>query len=101
MHIQAYFSEQDDAESAAISLKALGATQVETGQTEGRDEEAPLSSLLGFSYMGQSGAVLFGAGELGDRESREEGMPMLTAVVPDDLYQDAVKVVRRHGGYVN
>jgi hypothetical protein len=99
MHIQAYFSDNDAAESAAISLKALGATQIETGHAEAGDDDGLSSPLYPFPFFGQSGTVLLGAGEWA--EPREEGIPVLSAVVADDLYEEAVKIVKHHGGHVN
>jgi len=121
-HLQAYFREKDDAESAAASLVALGATQVQTDRSavaagptadDATDVVAMVpqlhNTMLGAPYPFQPTAVLFGGFGPGGETRTENvdadvtgaGVPMLTAVVEDALYEQAVGIVKRNGGTVD
>jgi hypothetical protein len=121
-HIQAYFTEKNDAEAAATSLKALGATQVQTDRsavfehvTDGMRSVLPMvpasqGAMIGTPYSGQPTAVLLGgltavsdaSTEIGvDADVNGAGEPMLSAVVEDGLHDEAVDIVKRHGGRVD
>ncbi len=119
-HIQAYFDSEDEAEAAAIDLRALGATEVTADRTAGdMDGRFPTESaailpmvpqnqgsLIGASYGGQPNNVLF-AGLFANRDflpnngNREDrGRPVVTAVVEDSLYEKAVDALKRSGAKV-
>jgi len=119
-HIQAYFNTEDEAEAAAIDLRALGASEVTADRTAGdMDGRFPAEtaaiipmipqnqgSMVGASYNGQPNNVLL-AGLVwnrdllpGDRDRVGGGRPVVTAVVEDSLYDSAVDVVKRRGADV-
>ncbi|MCI3923226.1 hypothetical protein MO973_23655 [Paenibacillus sp. TRM 82003] len=119
-HIQAYFTEKNDAESAATSLKALGAAQVQTDRsavfehfTDDARSILPMvpqnqGAFVGAPYSQQPSAVLFaGFDDARDVRSKDvdadvsgAGQPMLMAVIEDGLYDKAVGIVKQHGGRV-
>ena len=119
-HIQAYFNTEDEAEAAAIDLRALGASEVTADRTAGdMDGRFPAEtaaiipmipqnqgSMVGASYNGQPNNVLL-AGLVwnrdllpGGRDRVGGGRPVVTAVVEDSLYDSAVDVVKRRGADV-
>jgi hypothetical protein len=119
-HIQAYFDTEDDAEAAAVDLRALGAIEVTADRTAGDwggyfpTETAAIipmipqnqGSMVGASYNGQPNNVLL-AGLAwdrdllpGDRDRVGGGRPVVTAVVDDSLYDSAIDAVKRRGAKV-
>jgi hypothetical protein len=121
-HIQAYFTEKNDAESAATSLKALGASQVQTDRsavfehfTDDMTSILPMvpanqGAMIGAPYSSQPSAVLFGGFAAVNDSSTEmvvdadvtgAGEPMLSAVIEDTKYDQAVDIVKQHGGRVD
>lgn len=119
-HIQAYFSEMNDAQSAATSLQALGAGQVQTDRSTAfepsRDEASAVLPIVpqvqgayGAPFTPQTGALMFtafddeGAQRMGDgdADATDAGEPVLTAVVDEALYEKAIDIITKHGGRVD
>ncbi|HZG76912.1 MAG TPA: hypothetical protein VEZ72_13755 [Paenibacillus sp.] len=119
-HIQAYFNTEDEAQAAAVDLRALGAIEVTADRTAGdgngrfpADTAAIIpmipqnqGSMVGASYNGQPNNVLL-AGLVwdrdllpGDRGRVDGGRPVVTAVVEDSLYDSAIDAVKRRGAKV-
>ncbi|WP_274363239.1 hypothetical protein [Paenibacillus thermotolerans] len=117
-HIQAYFKERDNAESAATSLRALGAEDVTTDRTQVDTFEEdmgmvfpPTASVDEPSFTGPPLVSLdpvstpaYGVGEEPGVSTNQEddvslaGTPVLSAAVDDALYDEAINIVRQKGG---
>lgn len=117
-HIQAYFKERDDAESAATSLQALGAKDVTTDRTQVDTFEEdmgmvfpPTASVDEPSFTGSPLVSLdpvstpaYGVGEQPGVTTNQEddvslaGTPVLSAAVDDELYEQAMDIVKKKGG---
>jgi hypothetical protein len=116
-HIQAYFHERDNAEGAASELRALGATEIETGraiddyeaqfnpissnlslvpQSEGH-QVARLPSLTQETLLASEGAV----SRTSDADATGEGTPVLSFKVEEGLYDAAKGIVEKNGGVVD
>jgi|GEM_PF-4009065 len=99
-HIQAYFRNRDDAEEAAISLRALGIGGVETDRIEASNHVGDPGA--GLPFMATS-SVPFAvvSGERLDDEEDHTWTVVLSAKVPEKLYDQAVDVVKQSGGRVD
>ena len=99
-HIQAYFRNRDDAEEAAISLRALGVGVVETGGMETTNDAGDEGIALPFlAATGVPFAIV--SREQADDEVDQSRAVVLSARVPDHLCEQAVNVVKQSGGWVD
>lgn len=115
-HIQAYFNEEDDALSAAVSLRALGANEVSTDRSAERGASATLlpgavsrSGMIAAMNPTQASTIALGLTPDGatlfkddaDEMAEGSGQAMLTAVVSEEIYEQAVAIVEEQGGRVD
>jgi hypothetical protein len=116
-HIQAYFFEQNDAQSVMTTLKALGAKNVRVERTSDLEEpDDPYLPIFRPQNEGvgtgtfinfQPGVAIvneyknegsiFRNNDV-DSEATGRGQPILTAMISEEKYDQAVNIIRQHSG---